>query len=86
MHVDRESLVAGQQGPARDRGPNLRLSGDDALSLALLEQPVLTLVATDLDGLETVQTVRDLDARPTARDLVHEISVPERLASLRVVL
>ena len=60
--------------------PQLMLDGH-AVSLALLGQPVLQLVATDLDGLETVQTVRDL-VLADDRDVVHEIAVPERLASL----
>jgi hypothetical protein len=83
VHVDRESLVAGKTARILVR-PQLRLSGH-AVSLALLQQPALRIVATDLDGLETMQMVRDV-ALADDRELVHEISVPERLTSIRVGL
>jgi hypothetical protein len=82
-HVDRESLVAGQKAKLVVR-PQLQLSGHP-VSLKLLQDPLLSLVATDLDGFETLQEVRDLQL-VDGRELVHEITVPERLASLRVGL
>jgi len=82
-HVDREALVAGKKARIVLR-PQLRLDGH-AVSLKLLQEPLLAVVATDLDGMETVQDVRDLQLLD-GRELVHEITVPERLASLRVTL
>ena len=79
VHVDREALVAGRKARMLVR-PELRL-GDHPVSLKLVQQPVLTLTATDLDGLQTVQEVRDLQL-VDGRELVHEFTVPERLASL----
>jgi hypothetical protein len=82
-HVDREALLAGKQARMVVR-PQLRL-GDHPVSLKLLQQATLTLVATDLDGLESTQQVRDLQL-VDGRELEHEFTVPERLASLRVTL
>lgn len=82
-HVERESLVAGQRARLLLR-PQLRLDGYP-VSLLLLREPLLSLVATDLDGMETTQEVRDLQLAD-GRELTHEITVPERLASLRVTL
>jgi hypothetical protein len=82
-HVDREALVAGKRARLLVR-PQLRLDGHP-VALKLLQEPVLTIVATDLDGMETVQEVRDLQL-VDGREVTHEITVPERLASLRVTL
>ncbi len=83
VYVDREALIAGQKARIVVR-PQLRLS-DHAVALKLLADPILSIVATDLDGLSTPQEVRDLKLADD-RELVHEIRVPERLASLQVSL
>jgi len=83
MHVDREALIAGQKARLLVR-TQLRLDDHD-VSLQLLTEPVLTLVATDIDGLSTAQEVRGITL-VDERELVHEISVPERLVSLQATL
>ena len=83
VHVEREALVAGASARVLLR-PQLRLLDQD-LPLQLLEDRVLTIVATDLDGVSTTQEVRDPQLT-SERELVHEITVPERLAGLQVSL
>jgi len=83
VHVERESLIAGRKARILLR-PRLRVDGHD-VSLKLLTAPVLTLVATDIDGIATTQDVRD-PAFVDERELAHEIDVPERLVSLQVSL
>ena len=82
-HVEREQLVAGQKAKVLVR-PQLQLDGHE-VALELLQQRVLVVIATDLDGLQTTQEVRDPQL-VDERELVHEITVPERLQSLQVVL
>ena len=77
--VEREALLAGARARLVLR-PELSLAGRP-IALQLLQEPVLTLVATDLDGLATTQEVRGL-ALVDERELVHELGVPERLQSL----
>lgn len=83
VHVDREALIAGNTARLLVR-PQLALAGHD-VSLKLLKDPVLTVIATDLDGQSTTQEVRDLTFI-TAQELAHDISVPNRLSSLRIGL
>jgi hypothetical protein len=82
-HVDREALIAGEKAKLLVR-PRLRLCGHD-VSVRLLQQPVLSIVATDLDGRAMPQELRDIELTD-ARELVHEIAVPPRLRSLTVTL
>ena len=81
VHVDRESLIADNTARLLVR-PQLALAGHD-VSLELLQAPVLTVIATDLDGQSTTQEVRDLKF-VTAQELTHDIRVPTRLSSLRI--
>lgn len=83
VHVDREALIAGNTARLLVR-PQLALAGH-AVSLELLKDPVLTIIATDLDGQSTTQELRDLKF-VTAQELAHDIRVPNRLSSLRVNL
>jgi len=81
--VDREALLA--HGTARLLvRPALRVNGRPA-SLSLLEDPRLTLTATDHDGVVTVEELRDL-VLTSDGELVHELQVPDRLARLQVGL
>ncbi len=82
-HVDREALSAGARARLLLR-PELLLAGRP-VALKLLVEPVLTLTATDLDGLAATQEVRGL-ALADERELVHELAVPARLAKLTVAL
>ncbi|MCC7398870.1 MAG: hypothetical protein IT455_17520, partial [Planctomycetes bacterium] len=81
--VPREALRAGGSARIAVR-PTLRLDDHD-VALSLLQEPLLTIVATDLDGVVTRQEVRDLRF-VEEREYVHEIAVPERLAQLQVSL
>ena len=51
------------------------------ISIKLLEEPSLTIVATDVDGIATTQVVSGLDL-DDGDDFVHKFLVPQRLASL----
>lgn len=81
--LDREALLPQATARLLVR-PVLRVNGRPA-SLALLQEPRLTLVAQDLDGHRTVQELRDLVLSADG-ELVHEFQVPERLASLELRL
>ncbi|MCK5942428.1 MAG: hypothetical protein KAI24_10695, partial [Planctomycetes bacterium] len=83
VHVDREAIIAGNTARMLIR-PQLRLAGHP-VSTRLLEDTLLTIVATDLDGKSTTQEVRGLDLADD-RELVHEFRVPPRLSRLDVVL
>lgn len=83
VHVDRESIIAGNTANLVLR-TQLHLAGHP-VSLELLEQPLLTIVATDLDGKSTTQEVRDLELR-NGRELTHAFRVPPRMARLDVRL
>ncbi len=81
--VDRQALVAGTQANVAIRA---RLSCNGRpVSLQLLEQAQLTIVATDLEGISTTQTVAALDLAD-GDELVHSFLVPQRLASLSLTL
>ncbi|MCA8963425.1 MAG: hypothetical protein KDC48_00985 [Planctomycetes bacterium] len=83
VHVDREALIAGKKAKLLVR-PQLRLA-DRTVTLSLLQDPVLTVVATDLDGLETT---KEVPLTKLADDIAfeHELNVPERLRFLAVSL
>ena len=83
VHVDREELLAGRTARLLVR-PQLRLS-NHPIPLQLLTDPVLTIVATDLEGLATTQEVRELELSNRG-ELVHEFRVPPNLLSLSVTL
>jgi len=83
VFVDREALLARRTAKLLVR-PVLRVD-DRNVSLALLEDPVLTITATDQDGVDSTQVVRDV-ALTAEGELVHEIQVPDRLASVTVTL
>ncbi|MCA8976603.1 MAG: hypothetical protein KDC98_17920 [Planctomycetes bacterium] len=81
--IERESLVAGQTARMAIR-PQLRIDGHP-VSLQLLTEPVLLVTAIDVDGTPRTDEVRELKL-VDAREFVHDISVPDRLQSLSVVL
>ena len=83
VHVAREALIAGNTARLLIR-PQLSLAGH-SIGLQLLSKPVLTIVATDLDGQSTTQEVRDLKFTPS-QELTHDIRIPNRLAALQVTL
>ncbi|MCB9896749.1 MAG: hypothetical protein H6825_01970 [Planctomycetes bacterium] len=80
--VERESLLAGRTARIVLR-PSLELDGVP-VSLALLDDPMLHVVTTDLDG---VRSTDDVPVQPVdGADLVYEIPVPEGLVQLSVSL
>lgn len=81
--TSREALIAGGKATLVVR-PSLTVAGAP-IDIRLLEHPVLTIRATDLDGVVAATTVRDLKLTNDA-DLVHEISVPGRLRKLELAL
>jgi hypothetical protein len=83
VHIDRESLVAGEKAQIVVR-PRLTVAGH-RVGLALLEGVTLEIGATDLDGVTTSSTVRDFELTD-ARESVHEILVPPRTISVTVTL
>jgi hypothetical protein len=83
IFLDRESLLAGRDAKIIVR-PKLRLSGE-VVSLALLEEPILTITSRDRDGVASSSEIRDLEFT-AGGEFVHEIRVPEGLASLSVNL
>lgn len=83
VHVDRESLVAGERAKVIVR-PRLTVAGE-RVRLDLLEGVTLELAATDLDGVTTTSTVRDFKLTDD-REAVHEILVPPRTTGVSVTL
>ncbi len=81
--LDRQSLVAGKQASVAIR-TRLQCNGRP-ISIQLLEEPSLTIVATNLDGIATTQVVGKLDL-DDGDDLVHKFLVPQRLARLSLTL
>ena len=82
-HLDRESLIAGNTADLLLR-PELFLAGHP-VSIELLEEPLLTIIATDLDGKSTTQEVRDLEL-VNGREFVHQLRVPLRTTRIEVAL
>lgn len=80
IHVDREALVAGATARVLVR-PSLAIGGAPA-SVALVEEPRLVVVSTDLRGTATTQEVPGF-ALHDDRESVHELRVPDDLASVR---
>ncbi|MBL8735181.1 MAG: hypothetical protein JNL12_02010, partial [Planctomycetes bacterium] len=79
VFVDRGELRAGGTAHVVVR-PSLRVA-DHPASVTLLKDVVLTITATDLDGITTVQEVK-VAALSDEREFVHELSVPQRLQRL----
>ncbi len=81
--VDRQSLVAGMQGQVMI---NTRLNCNDRpVNIGLLEDASLTITAVDMDGIETSQTIDQLNLED-GDEFVHSFLVPQRLALLRFQL
>lgn len=83
IHVDREALLARRTAKVVVR-PQLLLN-DRLVSLTLLEQPTLVLTATDTQGTDVGQEVRDFALHPD-RESVHEFRVPDGLSRLTIQL
>ena len=81
--LDPQSLLAGARASVVVR-PNLLCNGQLA-SLAQLENPMLTITSTDLDGIAATQTIPGLKLADNG-ELVHSFLVPQRLASIAITL
>ncbi|MBL8898444.1 MAG: hypothetical protein JNM84_12480, partial [Planctomycetes bacterium] len=83
IHVEAEALLPGRRAPIVVR-PRLLANGVP-VAVGLLEAPRLTITARDHDGIATSLDVPSF-ALHDDRESVHEILVPENLASLEVTL
>src|SRR5690606_1239689 len=83
MHVPRETLLPGRRARLLIR-PQLTLGGRP-LAIDLLEEPVLSITATDHQGGETRQDVHGIELADD-RETIHEFSVPEGVLALRAAL
>ena len=81
IHVDRESLIKGATARVLVR-PSLTQNGVP-VPLELLEETVLTLESTDRHDVSSSMEVQGFSLA-AGRESVHELSVPEDLASLTV--
>jgi hypothetical protein len=80
FYIDREELLARRDATLAVR-PNFTLNGAPG-DVALLENVVLTIVSTDLDGVQSTATVPDFKLFPH-KESTHTLRVPNRLASLQ---
>lgn len=83
FYIDREELLATHDATLAVR-PNFTLNGA-AGDVELLEDVVLTIVSTDLDGVQSTATVPGFKLYPH-KESTHTLRVPERLASLQFLL
>lgn len=83
IHIARESLVADGTAKIVVR-PRVTLN-DHTIASAVLESPRLSIRTTDLSGISANLDIRDL-ALDDNGEIVHEVPVPDRLASLTVQL
>ncbi len=81
--LNREGLQAGEQTTLLARA-NLLLNGRP-VSVKHIEDPVLTLVATDFDGSQITQRFEDIELFED-RETEVELRTPPRLRSLRIEL
>lgn len=81
--VDRQSLVAGTQASLAIRA-RLTCNGRP-ISVRLLEQIKLSIVATDADGVSSTQVIESLEL-DDSDELVHSFLVPQRLTQLSLAL
>ncbi|MCR9244733.1 MAG: hypothetical protein NXI31_06860 [bacterium] len=81
--VEREALVAGNTAQLALR-PELRLNGN-RVALAMLEEPVITIHATDVNGTKRTEELRDAELK-NDREFVHAFQVPRDLQEVQVTL
>jgi len=83
FHIEREQLLARREATLAVRVA--LMLGESHLDPGMLTEPKLTVTSTSLDGIATTREFKDL--KLTAGGvLTHDISIPERLASLTVAL
>ncbi len=79
FYVDRESLLQHEDSAVLLR-TGLKLNGTP-VSLSLLQNVQLTILSTDLDGLESIKEIRDCQIFED-RETLQAFHVPPRLASI----
>lgn len=82
FHIEREQLLARREATLAVR--TALMLGESHLAPELLTEPKLTITSTTHDGISTTREVKDLKLS-AGSVLTHQITVPERLASLTVV-
>ncbi len=81
FHIEREQLLVRREATLAVR-TSLML-GETHLAPELLTEPKLTITSTTHDGISTTREVKDLKLS-AGSVLTHQLTVPERLASLTV--
>jgi len=82
FHIEREQLLARREATLAVR--TALMLGETHLAPELLTEPKLTITSTTHDGISTTREVKDLKLS-AGSVLTHQLTVPERLASLTVV-
>lgn len=83
FYIDREELLATHEAKVAVR-PNFTLNGA-AADVELLEDVVLTILSTDLDGVQSTASVPDFKLF-AHKESTHALRIPERLATLQFQL
>ncbi|RBP39068.1 autotransporter-associated beta strand protein [Roseimicrobium gellanilyticum] len=83
FHIEREQLLARREATLAVRVA--LMLGNTHLAPELLKKPKLLITSTTQDGISTTREVKDLKLS-AGSVLLHNISVPERLAKLNVTL
>ncbi|MDG2469884.1 MAG: hypothetical protein P8M80_11435 [Pirellulaceae bacterium] len=83
FHVDRESLVKGATAKVIIR-PQVTVNGIP-VSVKLLDEVMLRMESTDLDGTASSKVIKDLELFED-RESIHEFKVPPRLQGLTLAL
>lgn len=83
FHIEREQLLRARDATVAIRA-NLRIN-ETILPTSLLQDPKLTITTTTLDGINSTREIKGLSLDP-ARALLQRVPVPDRLATLTVVL
>ncbi|MDX1963407.1 MAG: hypothetical protein SFX18_09655 [Pirellulales bacterium] len=83
FYVDREELLSRREAQLLVR-PRLSLNGTPVTG-KVLEEPILTIVSTDLDNVVSTKVITDLKFLDD-REITVPFLVPQRLASVRFVL
>ncbi|OYW30318.1 MAG: hypothetical protein B7Z47_03705, partial [Chthoniobacter sp. 12-60-6] len=82
FHIEREQLLSRREATLALR--TALMIGETHLAPELLKEPKLAIISTTHDGISTTREVKDLKLS-AGGVLTHQLTVPERLASLTIV-
>lgn len=82
FHIEREQLLSRREATLAVR--TALMIGETHLAPELLTEPKLSITSTTHDGISTTREVKDLKLS-AGSVLTHQLTVPERLASLSIV-